>query len=101
MNSRHQLATEIQLLQGPFKGQSGIRQLVDLITVSEEPERIDTAVLEYGAIDLWRYYCEKKRHLSLSHIKDIATQILQALQTIHSHRLVHTGQSLRYRYCPI
>ncbi|MCJ1385827.1 hypothetical protein MMC17_008951 [Xylographa soralifera] len=89
MNSRYQLATEIRLLQGPFKGARGIRQLVNLITLSEEPERIDAAVLEYGAIDLWQYHCVERRRLSLSQIKDIAVQILQALTTIHSHRLVH------------
>ncbi|MCJ1396795.1 hypothetical protein MMC18_009687 [Xylographa bjoerkii] len=88
--TRHELKQEINLLRGPFKGQAGIRQLVDQIRLVENRESIDASVLEYGEMSLHEVQYEAKRPLSSNQVKSIARQLLQALAFMHGHGIVHT-----------
>ncbi|MCJ1282333.1 hypothetical protein MMC26_001656 [Xylographa opegraphella] len=88
--TRHELKQEIILLCGPFKGQPGIRQLVDRIRLVENPEQIDAAVLEYGEMSLDDVHFVAKRPLTSNQVKSIARQLLQALASMHERGIVHT-----------
>lgn len=81
----------MSLLSGPFKGQRGIRQLVDRVTLIEEPEEIQAAVLEYGEITLHELHSVEKVRLSTIQIKKATRQLLEALAIIHNQGIVHTG----------
>ncbi|MCJ1385824.1 hypothetical protein MMC17_008948 [Xylographa soralifera] len=88
--TRHELKQEINLLRGLFKGQAGIRQLVDQIRLVENPEPIDAVILEYGEISLSDVQYAAKRPLSSNQVKSIARQLLQALAFMHERGIVHT-----------
>lgn len=83
---------EIDLLASRFNGASGIRQLIDRITLVKSPERIDAAVLEYGIMSLHELQFLAKRPLSRRQVKVITRQLLTAIQYIHAQGIVHTGQ---------
>jgi len=86
------LETEMLLLSGVLKGRSGIRQLVDRITLIEEPDQIQAAVLEYGEKTLHGFHIVEKGRLSPNQVKTAARQLLKALAFIHEKGIVHTGK---------
>ncbi|MCJ1319849.1 hypothetical protein MMC15_005185 [Xylographa vitiligo] len=87
---KHELKQEIDLLRGPFKGQPGIRQLVDQVRLVENPEPMYAAELEYGEMSLHDVHFEAKQPLSSSQVKSIARQLLRGLTFIHECGIVHT-----------
>ena len=89
---RHELKQEINLLYGPFKGQAGIRQLVDQIRLVGSPEPIAAAVLGYGEMSLHDLQYIEKRPLSSNQVKSITRQLLQTLASMHERGIVHTGE---------
>ena len=74
-----------------FRGHRNIRQMLDRI---ESPAAL---VLEYMDIDLAtlvRKRLEAKDVLKKHEIKNVARQVLEALVSISSENLVHTGENL-------
>jgi len=86
------LDQEIDILSSRLKGAPGILQLLDRITLVDDPQRIDAAVLECGIMSLHDLQFFVKRPLSRKQVKVMTRQLLEALQFVHAEGIVHTGK---------
>ena len=91
-NARRQLENEIRLLDGPLKGQTAIRQLLDRVVLSEAPQLLQAGVYEYGVMTLHEFHFVQKRRLSPMQIRTMARQLLLGLASMHQLGIVHTGE---------
>ncbi|EPE30480.1 Protein kinase-like (PK-like) [Glarea lozoyensis ATCC 20868] len=85
--ARYQLNNEMGILSGPLKGTVGIRQLVDRISLSEDPDANSHAgVFEYLESDFHKHYLEEKR--PLTHLKPENIVFSSLSRTVTSELLV-------------